>query len=130
MRARFAQLCLVAGLAASGLVVPAPAHATGTVTMYFAVSIGVYVPGRGCEMTVPEGTSGLDVMDAAVDQGCIRSYATVPTSQGNYVTCINRFCERYPALFWLMYENGELADHGVDDFVADDDGDELAWVYV
>lgn len=82
---------------------------------------------KDCAVSVPEGSSGIAVLSAAVSSGCISSYVAVETSFGNYISCIDGLCEQ-AVLYWAMRENCQFTDYGVDDFHADE-GDELSFTY-
>jgi hypothetical protein len=106
----------------------APAHAT-TVTVTLDVSRGyppAVVPVAHCNVGVPVGADGIDVLNAGVASGCISSYQAPLSQYGHYVTCINSDCEA-PAgdptlhgtlLYWRISENGKPACVGVDGFTA------------
>jgi hypothetical protein len=121
----------LAGLLALGATTPAQAS---DVTVRFALSAGTYAPtGAACELSVPEGASGLAVLDAAVARACIVSYATESYPEfGTFVTCIDFVCGQAltatHGTYWNMYDGGGSASYGVDGFVATD-GAELGFAY-
>jgi hypothetical protein len=102
----------------------APARADN-VTVRFGISVGHYVPGT-CMLSVPPGTSGTGVMDAAVTNGCIDGYEM----DGAWLRCITIASEPIcsdvdedplccATHYWAIYEDlGAVAPHPLDDFTA------------
>lgn len=86
------------------LVIPGPAFAAtddGNVTVGFDLSLNLLAGGAGvhhptpytydaCQLSVPSGSNGYDVLNAAVSQRCITSYSATL----DRVTCIDEVCAR------------------------------------
>jgi imidazole glycerol phosphate synthase subunit HisF len=112
----------------------APAHATPTVLVSFAVSAGTYAPtGAACPLVVDAGADGVAVLDAAVAAHCIVSYrAQTFPGFGTFVSCIDEVCGTAltgtTGTYWNMYENGASTAYGADGFSAAA-GDELGFAY-
>lgn len=123
---------VVAALALFGVSVPS-APAAGTTVVHLDVDLAGAIEEADCDVTVPEGSDGLDVLDQAKLDGCINSYTTQDFGFGEYVDCINDICEQpsaLPTVVWLIYlEDGSFADVGVSDLSFPDDGDVLAFSY-
>lgn len=95
------------------------------VLVRFGISTGHYAPGA-CPVTVPQGTSGLGVLDAAVELGCIGGYEM----DGGWLRCVTigvvPVCSdvhKDPLSagthYWAIYEDaGAVAPHGIDGFSA------------
>ena len=125
---------LALSLAAAALAAAAvPAHADG-VSVSLALSAGRYAPtGAACTVSVPSGSNGLAVLNAAQQAGCVVSYQTVTyPGFGTFVTCIDEVCGNATlgsvGTYWNMYDNGASAAYGVDGFSAQA-GDELGFAY-
>lgn len=97
----------------TALLVPTRADAA---TVTFGVSLATWLPGT-CAVDVPQGADGIDVLDAAQDEGCILSYETVDTSFGPYLKCVNGICDSV-ATYWCLYYDGEPAHVGLTGFDA------------
>jgi hypothetical protein len=94
-----------------------------------------------CDVDVPSGASGIDVLDQAVDDECIESYHPEDFGFGEYVACINEICEQpsaypvdqpspFPVVSWLIYlEGGGFAEVGVSELSFPTDGDTLRFSY-
>ena len=111
-------------LVAACLLAPgSTAHAA--VPVRFEVSIGAHHPTgplyAACDLSVPEGTRGVAVLDAAVASGCIASYelAEFP-GFGRYVSCIDGICQIANGLvtFWALFYDDAFATEGIDAFEA------------
>jgi hypothetical protein len=78
MRLAASLLLLATALAAAG-----PAHATGTVTATLQVNASLTFPydepafTTSCSVTVPDGSSAGDLLDAAQDSGCIAGWTAI-----------------------------------------------------
>lgn len=96
------------------------------------------VPGTGeCTVEVAEGADGGDVLDAAVDEGCIAGWDYDEFGGDRFVTSIDRLrapglsCLAYSAGlcdWWEYHVNGETASYGIDEYSAED-GDTNRWLY-
>lgn len=96
------------------------------------------VPGTGeCTVEVPEGADGGDVLDAAVDEGCIAEWSHDEVGDDRFVTSIDNVrapglsCLAYSAGvcdWWEYHVNGETASYGIDEYSAED-GDTNRWLY-
>lgn len=123
---------ILVALALAGAVA-VPVHAAD-VTVTFGVSAGRYAPtGAACALSVPAGSDGVAVLDAAVARGCLVSYDTVTyPGFGTFVTCLNEVCGNDTTAgvgtYWNMYDNAVSTPYGVDGFTADP-GDELVFTY-
>ena len=130
---RSIKLVLLASVAALAVGVPAQA---ADVTVNFGLSAGTYLPtGALCPVSVPAGSDGVAVLDAAVDAGCIVSYQTESFGFGDFVSCINEICglfQETPAAsvgtYWGFYVDGEAALYGVNDYVSAN-GSEVVFTY-
>jgi hypothetical protein len=118
---------------AAGLGIAAPAQATN-ITVNFGLSAARHAPtGVACPVSVPAGSDGVVVLEAAKTKHCIESYETVthPTL-GRYVQCIDRVCgapgEALFLTYWAFYVNGQYSDVGVDLYQAAA-GDEVVFAY-
>lgn len=96
------------------------------VTVRFGVSTGHYAPGA-CVLSVPQGTSGTGVLNAAVAKGCIAGYQM----DGSWLRCVavvggapvcsdvhtNPLC--CGTHYWAIYEDaGAVAPHALSGFSA------------
>lgn len=109
------------------------ALAADTMTVTLEVDV-VGADYRTCEVTVPAGSNGGDVLDQAAEDGCILRW----TSQefpgfGRYVDCIDVLCGAV-LTYWAYYYNGGYSDVGID-HTSVQDGDVLRfnyeqWVFV
>lgn len=118
-------VALVIAVAATTVAPSNPARAAN-VTVRFGVSVGHYAPGA-CLVSVPQGTGGIGVLNAAVKKGCIKSYQM----DGYWLRCVelaaggpicsdvhkNPMC--CGTHYWAVYEDGgAVAPHAVADFSA------------
>ena len=123
-----------AALAAAPLVTGPAAQADGNVTVNFGLAAGTHAPtGAACPVSVPAGSNGLTVLDAAVAKGCIVSYSKVDDpSFGAFVTCINEVCgapaEALYLTYWGLYVDGAESQVGVSSYGAEN-GDEMVFSY-
>lgn len=120
----------------------APAHATDT-SVHLDVDVDLFTVEEhaDCDVTVPAESDGLDVLDEAVDQGCIDSYVPEDFGFGKYIACIDDICEQpsayaidqpspFPVVSWLIYlEDGSFAEVGVSELAFPTDGDTLSFSY-
>lgn len=122
-------------VATLGLVTPASA---ADVTVHLDVTVAEAVPFTlptgDCDVSVPAGSNGLAVLDAAVESGCIESYATEEfPPYGAYVSCVNQVCgDGTSGLFltyWLVYVDGVCASEGISSLTFPGDGDTLGLNY-
>ena len=118
------------GLGIAGLVavsmstsMSTPAQASG-VDVQLAVSAGTYLPtGAACTVSVPAGSNGLTVLDAAKAKGCIDSYETRAYSYGTFVSCLDGVCDAsvlsgdpvWAGTYWGLYRNGQYSWTGIGD---------------
>ena len=59
--------------------------------------------GASCSLTLPRGSDGVEVLQAAVNQDCINSFRTVSEGGVELLHCINEVCDRpanSTALLW------------------------------
>lgn len=83
---------------------------------------------KTCDVVVPAGSNGGDVLDQAVEDGCILRW----TSQeypgfGRYVDCIDLLCGAV-VTYWAYYYNGAYSRVGIDS-TSVQDGDVLRFNY-
>lgn len=116
------------------LAVASPIPGQTAVNTPFRVSSGAYTATQftplttpACHLSLPEGSNGIAVLDAAVSSGCISSYVLTTFGNGHYVSCINSRCEA-TGFYWGMYVNGIITCYGIDDFRTGQ-GKELAFSY-
>ncbi|HLG01591.1 MAG TPA: hypothetical protein VI916_14070 [Acidimicrobiia bacterium] len=109
-----------------------PAQAVD-VTVHLDVDVVTAAPLADCDVSVPSGSSGLAVLDAAVANGCIESYETQTFGFGKLVTCINDLCqtpdETLNAVNWTVFVDGHVAGEGVSDLRFPADGTTLGFSY-
>lgn len=90
-----------------------------------------------CDVEVPTGADGGDVLDAAVAKDCIAGWDHQAYDGARFVVSIDRL--RAPGLtclafaagicdWWEFSVNGETASFGIDDYSAED-GDVNRWLY-
>lgn len=112
-------LLLVPTLAVFGTTMPAAAT---PVVVHLDVDLALAAPLADCDVSVPAGSNGLAVLDAAVDVGCIDGYTLKPGQFAPYVQCIEKtvdLCETpdetLNAVTWIIYVDGSLtpANFGV-----------------
>lgn len=126
-------LLTISGLAVFGLTTPSAAT---NVTVHLDVDLVTVGPLADCDVSVPTGSDGFDVLDEAIDIDCIDDYDTDPDFP-DYVTCItvmdNDICETpdetLNAVTWIIYVDGELSDVGARDLSFPTDGDTLEFSY-
>jgi hypothetical protein len=91
----------------------------------------------GCELTVADRNGdgvvdGADVLNRAEDTGCITSWDgrnhDSCTDGAILVSEVDGLEEIYPATFWIVHRNGELASDGICG-LALEDGESLSFVY-
>lgn len=104
---------------------PSPAQADDDVLVRVGISAGGYAP-AACPVFVAPGTSGLGVLDAAVELGCIGGYEM----DGAWLRCITigvvPVCSdvhKDPLSagthYWAIYEDaGAVAPHSLGEFTA------------
>lgn len=90
----------------------------GDVTIVMAVgpgNMGKAVPLKERRFNVPEGASGVGILNRAVQEGLIHSYQTWATPRGQQVKCIDDICGEQVFvcgflgyLGWGFYENGAV----------------------
>jgi hypothetical protein len=111
----------------------APAAHAATTTVHFSVQLAAAVPVAGCDVSVPEGSNGIAVLDAAVASQCISSYQKVDTQFGPKVTCINDVCEAPDAtlnvVYWAIYVDSGYAQVGAGSLAFPADGSSLRFSY-
>jgi hypothetical protein len=128
---RSIKVVLLCGALALGVATPARA---ASVSVSFGVSLVGYAPtGAACPLTVPAGSDGVAVLDAAVDAGCITSYRSHSSPPfGEFVDCIDEVCgapaEAMFLTYWKYWLNGAPASSGVS-FYSAEAGDELVFSY-
>lgn len=85
------------------------------------VTLEVDLLGAGyktCEILVPQGADGGDVLDAGVAQGCLLAWGYAPSAgYGRYVTQIDHV-PGLVATYWAFYLNGAYSDVGIDAYEA------------
>lgn len=102
---------LLAALVVAPLALPNAAAESVTVTLEVDLFGADY---KTCDVVVPAGANGGDVLDAAVEQGCILRWTSQEFSGfGRYVDCIDVFCGAV-ATYWAFYYNGGYSDVGID----------------
>lgn len=81
----------------------APAQAAGSVEVTLDVSLADdSINHAGCRLSVPAGSDGFNVLDAAVSTGCIDSYDVVDYGpNARYLTCVDGICGQ-DAPTWLL----------------------------
>lgn len=147
----------VASAALLLLALAAPTDATGTATLTVGFDASLTFPfdepafTSDCTVTVPAGSDGRDVLDAAVTAGCIDAwdfdthplfgaFLTGITGPGNADSTDARgdagFVCNAPAVggdlfysFWGIEQDGGAAPTGIDGYSAND-GDSLRFEYV
>lgn len=116
---------IVLALAILAVAMTASPARAANVTVRFGVSAGAYAPGT-CFLSVPQGTNGLGVLDAAIDEGCIQEYEM----DGEWLRCVkaaltpvcsdvheNPLC--CGTLYWAIYEDlGAFSPHALSGFSA------------
>lgn len=144
-----AAICLLLGLALSGLA-PAVGAQTETVTVHLTVETHVGdraglspaetsdLPGTAsCQVIVPAGSDGTEVLDAATTSGCITGWEGQQTSFGTYIVAIDDMradgftCLLFAAGvcdWWEHSVNGQTVGYGAGDYTAED-GDTVRWQY-
>lgn len=108
-------------LLALGLAAAPSAHAAVPVTLEVGAGVWAAAPIK-CNVAVGQGASGLSVLAAAKQSGCIESYKIESyPGLGNYVACINNLCQQGEGLltYWEMRENTHGTAFGIDGFRAD-----------
>lgn len=120
-------------LATLALIVVPPVAADGstTVTLQLTPAYHALLPIKTCEVTVPSGGDGGDVLDAAAASGCISGWSYDRYGTARFVTCIDGLCAQ-PGTFWAFYVNEAMPDggsSGIDD-VHPVDGDVVEFAYV
>lgn len=104
---------------------PLAQASTVTVTLDLDVSGADY---KTCDVRVPAGANGGEVLDAAVEQGCILLWtADEFPGYGRYVVCIDALCGAV-ATYWAFYLDGAYSDVGIDAYAAVE-GDVLGFDY-
>ncbi len=128
MRYRVLWLLLIIGLMMS---LPGAANTQVDVTLVIS-NWSYQLEETSCTVTVPAGSDGLAVLDAAKTSGCIASYTAVyyPEYNDSFIDCINDRCTESvpPFRAWTMRENCVLTSYGAQGYSADH-GDELSFTY-
>lgn len=134
------RLFVAAAIAAFATV---PAQAAGPVTVTLDVSLADDAADyANCNVAVPVGADGFDVLDAAVTAGCIDSYDAIDFggAYGRFLTCIDGICGQdaptwalpvpvaYIGTTWNFTIDDEFASVGLETYVAHA-GDELGLTY-
>jgi len=134
------RLFVLAAIAASTTI---PAQAAGSVTVTLDVSIADDgVDHAVCDVAVPTGSDGFNVLDAAVAAGCIDSYDAIDFggAYGRFLTCIDEICGQdaptwalpvpvaYVGTTWNFTIDDAYASVGLETYVAHA-GDELGLTY-
>lgn len=110
-----------------------PSDRAPTVRITFAVDLqGTTAPSRQCSLELARGSDGIDVLQAAVDQGCVNSYQISgsrypppgpwdgwsPSRKGrHWLRCIDAICDAHaapgwaPGTQWTVDWNGRDARH-------------------
>lgn len=127
---KFILTVAVAALATLGLALPAQGS---TANVHLDVDLVGAVAIADCDLTVPDGSNGIALLDEALDTGCIDSYETRDFGAlGDQVTCINDICqtpdETLNILFWGLYVNCSFSPVGVS-FLSLSDGDVVEFSY-
>src|SRR2546428_1357163 len=83
-------------LVALSLAAFSPARSAANVTVVLSVDYGARAGAQStgsaaCPLSVPQGSDGIAVLNAAVANRCISSYST--TFGGGYITCVSGVCE-------------------------------------
>lgn len=116
---------LVALLALTAALPNAQAAADVTVTLDVDLFGTDY---KTCDVVVPQGADGGDVLDAAVAQGCLLAWGQASyEGYGRYVTHIDHI-SGLVATYWAFYLNGAYTDFGIDAYAAAQ-GDTLGFDY-
>lgn len=80
-----------------------------------------------CQVSIPAGSNGLVVLDAAVAKGCVKKYETTTFGTGKFLQCLddgingNRCGDPGPGYlrYWAFREDcNYVQDHGLEGFVA------------
>lgn len=116
---------IAASLVTATLAAASPAHADA-VEVRFGVSAGHYLPATYCIVEVPQGATGTDVLDAAVDAYCIEGYQM----DGSWLECVTIAAEPICSQvhedplccgthYWAIYEDlGAFSPHALSGFSA------------
>lgn len=108
---------LLAILAVAPLALAAPANAaeeTVVATLVVDLVHPTLPDQRSCDVVVPAGSNVGDLLDAAVDQGCLSSWESSSfPGFGRYVTCIDGICEQV-VTFWAFRVDGAFSNSGID----------------
>jgi len=120
-------------LLAALLALAPAAHATTNVNVTLDVGVAASVAPQAhqCTVSVPVGSNGTTVLDAAVAAQCISSYHVQHYSFGDFVDCIDGVCGQDAVVegtFWAMFLDGACTAYGVTDYSAAD-GDVLSFEY-
>lgn len=97
------------------------------VTIRFSSRVHVYVERQesepSCSLRLRRGSDGVEVLRAAVDQDCIRSFRTVRRAGRVWLHCINDVCAhvtnrqgRVPDTRWGADWTGDGGEHGQSDY--------------
>lgn len=134
------RLFVAAAIAASTAVTPAQA---ALISVTLDVSLGDDALDHAvCELTVPAGADGFDILDRAVSTGCISSYDAVDFggAYGRFLTCIDEICGQdaptwalpipvaYVGTTWNVTIDDAYATVGLETYEAAA-GDELGLTY-
>jgi hypothetical protein len=103
---------ILATLLLSSLALPlAGAQTPVTVTLQVGTYAGNH---RDCAVTVPAGSNVGDVLDQAVEDGCLLSWSSQEfPGYGRYVDCIDYVCGAL-LTYWAFYVDGGYANFGID----------------
>lgn len=116
MRAATAMLLLAILLPA--LAPSARAQDTVAVTLRFGAGHDL-ASNRACAVHVAPGADAIAVLDAAIAQVCITSYARTGAAGATRLTCLNAVCETYGGvLSWAQFHDGVAAERRLEAFSA------------
>lgn len=108
--------------------------AASPIDVHLDVDLVGTVQHADCDLTVADGADGTDLLDEAVDDGCIDSYQTRDFGPplGKQVTCIDGICqtpdETLNIVYWAIYVNCEYSPVGVSNMSLSD-GDVVEFSY-
>lgn len=110
-----------------------PAQATSLVPVTFSLSAGSHLlPDlKTCDLLVPAGADGGDVLDAAVATGCISGWTYDHFGTARFVTSIDGIAQQ-TGTFWALYVDEALpggGTQGIDD-IAVVGGENVEFSYV
>lgn len=91
---------------------------TVAVTLRFGVGHDLQT-NRACVVHVAPGADAIAVLDAAIAEVCITSYARSGAAGATRLTCLNALCETYGGVLgWSQFHDGALAPRHLEAFSA------------